>query len=266
MKLMPVSERISVLYAEYGYLEVDGHSVVLRQGDSYIHLPVGSTSAVFIEPGTVVTHAAVKACAESGCLLLWVGEAGVRCYSAGNPGGAAAEKILKQASIRLNDQSRLAAARRIFRLMFGVDAPVNRSIEQLRGIEGSKVREIYAALAKKNGITWSGRDQTKALADPLNRAISGANAALYGIAEAAILSLGYSPAIGFVHSGESRSFVFDVADTIKFDTVVPLAMQLFAQESIKNESSIRIACRDIFRSQNVISRIIDNIAVILDDQ
>lgn len=75
--------------------------VVLRQGESFIPLLVGSTSVLFIEPGTVVTHAAVKACAESGCLLLWVGEGGVRCYSAGNPGGAVAEKLLLQSSIRL---------------------------------------------------------------------------------------------------------------------------------------------------------------------
>ena len=85
---IPISERITALYAEYGVLEMDGHAVVLRQGDAKTHFPVGATTLICIEPGTMVTHAAVKACAQSGCLLLWVGEGGVRCYSAGQPGGA----------------------------------------------------------------------------------------------------------------------------------------------------------------------------------
>lgn len=264
MKLANCIDRVSVLYAEYGYLEVDGHAVVLRQGDSLTHLPVGSTNVLFIEPGTVVTHAAVKACAESGCLLLWVGEGGVRCYSAGNPGGAVAEKLLVQCSIRLNERMRLSAARRVFFLMFGEEVPVNRSVDQLRGIEGGKVRAIYQRLALENKIAWKGRDQTNALSDPLNRAISGANAALYGITEAVVLALGFSPSIGMVHSGDPRSFVFDVADTIKFDTVVPLAMRLYAENALKNESSIRVACRDMFREKDVIARLVNNTLSIMD--
>jgi len=158
---------------------------------------------------------------------------------------------------------RLAAARRVFKLMFQEDAPSNRSIEQLRGIEGSKVRELYGALARKNGIQWHGRDQKKALDDPLNRAISGANAALYGVTEAIVLALGYSPAIGFVHSGDPRSFVFDVADTIKFKTVIPLAMELYANGAIKNESDIRTKCRDLFKDKDLTRWIVENISGIL---
>ncbi len=242
---------------------MDGHAVVLRQGESMTHLPVGSTNVLFIEPGTVVTHAAVKACAESGCLLLWVGEGGVRCYSAGNPGGAVAEKLLHQAAIRLDDTERLAAARRIFRLMFQEDAPPNRSIDQLRGIEGSKVRALYEKLSADHGIQWLGRDQKSALSDPLNRAISGANSALYGVTEAIVLALGYSPAIGFVHSGDPRSFVFDVADTVKFDAIVPFAMKLYADRLLDGESDIRTRSRDLFRESNLLVRIISNIQEIM---
>lgn len=246
-------------------MELNGHSVVLRQGDALTHFPVGSTTVVFIEPGTVVTHAAVKACAESGCLLLWVGEGGVRCYSAGNPGGASSEKILHQAKIRLDDALRLRAARRLFFLMFNEYPPDRRSIDQIRGIEGSKVKKIYAALANKNDIEWLGRDQTKALSDDLNRAISSANAALYGVTEAIILALGYSPSIGFVHAGDERSFVFDVADTVKFDTVVPMAIKMYAEGAIVNNSSVRIACRDLFREKNIINRLVNNIKFIMED-
>lgn len=245
---------------------MDGHAVVLRQGESMTHLPVGSTNVLFIEPGTVVTHAAVKACAESGCLLLWVGESGVRCYSAGNPGGSVAEKLLRQAAIRLDEAERLAAVRRIFRLMFQEDAPHNRSIDQLRGIEGGKVRAIYEKLSADHGIKWPGRDQKTALSDPINRAISGANSALYGVTEAIVLALGYSPAIGFVHSGDARSFVFDVADTVKFNTVVPFAIKLYADGLLDGESDIRTRCRDLFRESNLLVQIVANIQEIMENK
>lgn len=265
MKRLNCSERISILYAEYGCLEVDGHAVVLRQDKSMTHFPVGSTCVIFIEPGTVVTHAAVKCCAESGCLLLWVGEGGVRCYSAGKAGGACAEKLLNQANIKLNESLRLKAARKIYFLMFGEYPALSRSVEQIRGMEGSNVRKIYGELSQEFGIDWKGRDQSRALSDDLNIAISGANAALYGVCEAIILALGYSPCIGIVHSGDERSFVFDIADTVKFKTVVPMAMKMYAEKSIVNSSSVRIACRNMFREENIIKILIENIEFVMSE-
>lgn len=263
---LPASEKISFLFAEKGYLEVDGHSVVLRQDDILIHFPVGATSVVFIEPGTVVTHAAVKACAEAGCLLLWVGEAGVRCYASGNPGGAAADNLLRQASIRLSEQSRLQAARTIFNLMFGEPPPQSRSVEQLRGIEGAKVKALYREIAENHGVAWGGRDQRNALNTPLNRAISTANAALYGVTEAVILAMGYSPSIGIVHSGNARSFVFDVSDTVKFRSVVPMALKMYSENCKVGEPEIRRACRDLFKEQSIVRRLVSNVQTIMGDK
>lgn len=261
---MPQHNRLSIVYAERGYLELDGNAVVLRQDETKTHIPVGSVSVVMVEPGTVVTHAAVRACAESGCLLVWVGEAGVRCYSAGVPGGASGERILHQASIRLNDNARLRIAREIFNHMFEEYPPTFRSVEQLRGLEGSRVRKLYHHLADKAGVQWHGRrthgfDQ----ADPVNQAISTANAALYGLAEAVILALGYSPAIGFVHTGDPRSFVYDVADCVKFSTVVPLSMRVASEGEENIEGRTRRACRDLFRGELVSARLVQVVESLL---
>lgn len=253
---VPVSSRISFLYAEYGYLEMDGHTVVLRQGEQHVHLPVGATTAVLVEPGTVVTHAAVKACAESGCLLLWVGENGVRLYASGNP-GRDASALLRQAGSYLDDKKRLHVARSLFNKMFSEEAPQGRSIEQLRGIEGSRVKTLYTQMAKDAGIEWRGRNRDVALVDPVNRAISGANAALYGLTECVILALGYSPAIGFVHHGDPRSFVFDLADCVKFQTVVPLAFQVAKESPSDIDGRIRRACRDEFCRAHMADRLVD---------
>lgn len=260
---VPVSQRLSFLYAEYGYLELDGYAVVLRQGDRKTHFPVGISTAILIMPGTVVTHAAVRACGEAGCLLLWVGENSVRCYASGNPGRDAAA-LLRQAAHFLDETRRLIVARSIFKNMFNEEAPLGRSIEQLRGLEGARVKALYRTLAEAIGIPWEGRDRSVALSNPVNQAISGANAALYGLTEAVILSLGYSPSIGFVHRSDPRSFVFDVADCVKFKTVVPLAMEVAKLSPLNIEGRIRRACRDTFFADRLADELVSVIESLFD--
>jgi CRISPR-associated protein Cas1 len=140
--------------------------------------------------------------------------------------------------------------------MFVEDAPDHRSIEQLRGIEGSKVYAFYRAQAKRVGIDWEGRNNSS-LKNPIDAALAGVNAALYGLCEACILTLGYSPAIGFVHSGDARSFVFDVADCIKFQTVVPLAFDLAAAGGHNMEHRSRTACRQLFVETKMAESIVE---------
>lgn len=255
-KPLPMSARISFFYAEYGHLEMDGHSVVLRQGELLTHLPIGNTCVVVIMPGTVVTHAAVKACAEEGTMLLWTGEYGVRCYAAGNPGGANAKNLLHQAALRLDAVTRLVVARKIFWKMFNEKAPAGRSIEQLRGIEGGKVKALYQRITEAHGVEWRGRSCADRIVDEVNQAISHANAALYGLTEAVVLALGYSPAIGFVHSGDPRSFVFDVADCIKFSTITPMAMMVVKESGFDIEGRTRRACRDLFMREKMAETIV----------
>ena len=218
---MPVSERISFLYFERTSLERDGNSLVTIFGQERVQIPIGRTSVLMLGPGVSASHAAISLCALECALVLWVGEAGVRLYSFSNQ-RANSEALLRQAKIHLAPELRLSAARKIYSLMFDEEAPQRRSIEQLRGMEGAKVKAIFHALASKNKLQWEGR--TSSMADPLNAAISTATSALYGVGEAAILALGYSPSIGVVHAGDPRSFVFDIADTLKFKTVVPLAL------------------------------------------
>lgn len=260
MHPIPVSERISIIYADKGCLEQDGYQLVLRDSQSCMAIPVGKTTVILLGTGSSVTHAAVRLCAKEGCLLLWGGESGVRLYAAGNP-RSSANNLVHQACLFANQSKRLEIARRIFRLMFEEDAPAQRSIEQLRGLEGGRVKQLYDWFAKQYGVEWGGKKND--LSCPINAALAGANAALYGVTEAVILALGYSPAIGFVHSGDPRSFVFDVADTIKFTTVTPLAFQL-AKDGIENmEHRSRIACRDMFVRERVMDKIVTNVQEIL---
>jgi len=67
-----------------------------------------------LEPGSRVSHAAVALAARVGCLLIWVGEAGVRLYSAGQPGGARSDRLLYQAKLALDEEARLKVVRKMY--------------------------------------------------------------------------------------------------------------------------------------------------------
>ncbi|STE53694.1 CRISPR-associated protein [Escherichia coli] len=222
--------------------------------------------ALCSNPGTRVSHAAVHLAATVGTLLVWVGEAGVRVYSSGQPGGARADKLLYQAKLALTEDLRLKVVRKMYELRFREPPPARRSVEQLRGIEGSRVRQTYALLAKQYGVKWNGRkydpkDWEKG--DVVNRCISAATSCLYGISEAAVLAAGYAPAIGFIHSGKPLSFVYDIADIIKFDSVVPKAFEIAARQPAEPDKEVRLACRDIFRSSKLTGKLIPLIEEVL---
>ncbi|ECG5916634.1 subtype I-E CRISPR-associated endonuclease Cas1, partial [Salmonella enterica subsp. enterica serovar Eko] len=181
----------------------------------------------------------------------------------------------------LDDDLRLKVVRKMYELRFREPPPARRSVEQLRGIEGSRVRATYALLAKQYGVKWHGRNYDPKdweKGDVVNRCISAATSCLYGISEAAILAAtsclygiseaailaaGYAPAIGFIHSGKPLSFVYDIADIIKFESVVPKAFEIAARHPAEPDKEVRLACRDIFRSSKLTGKLIPLIEEVL---
>ncbi|PRY64145.1 CRISPR-associated Cas1 family protein [Vreelandella songnenensis] len=257
-----------MIFVGMGQIDVrDGAFVVVDEvNGERMHIPVGSVACLLLEPGTRVSHAAVKLASVVGTLLIWVGDAGVRLYSAGQPGGARSDKLLYQAQLALDESLRLKVVRKMFELRFGEEPPSRRSVEQLRGIEGARVRKTYQMLAKQYGLKWQGRRYDPKqwdASDVANQCLSAATACLYGITEAAILAAGYAPAIGFLHTGKPLSFVYDIADIVKFETVVPAAFRIAAKNPPMPEREVRIACRDAFKQTRLLQRIIPMIEEVL---
>lgn len=268
LKPIPMKDRNSLMFVGMGRIDVrDGAFVVIDEvNGERMHIPVGSIACLLLEPGTRISHAAVKLAATTGTLLIWVGEGGVRLYSAGQPGGARSDKLLYQAQLALDDELRLKVVRKMFEIRFGEPAPQRRSIDQLRGIEGARVRKIYQQLAKQYGVDWRGRDYDVKdwdRGDTINQCLSAATSCLYGVTEAAILAAGYAPAIGFLHSGKPLSFVYDIADLVKFETVVPVAFNIAAKNPYQPDREVRIACREAFRSTKLLSKLIPMIEDVL---
>ena len=269
---IPLKDRAALVFVTYARLDVEDGAFVAVDGDGVrTVIPVGGLACLLLEPGTTVTHAAATLAARAGTLLVWVGEGAVRLYSAGRPGGERADRLLWQARIALDESARLRVVRRMYQMRFGDTAPLRRSIDQLRGIEGVRVRETYALLARQHGVDWTRRAYDPGAwdaADLPNRCLSSATSCLHGLAEAAVLAAGYSPAIGFLHTGKALSFVYDIADLWKLDTVVPEAFRIagLAQKGslqMPPERAVRQACRDVFRRSGLLARIIPQIEEVL---
>ncbi len=267
LKPIPIKDRISIVFVEKGNLDVlDGAFVIVDKTGVRTHIPVGAVACLMLEPGTRISHAAVTLASRVGCLLVWIGDAGVRLYASGQPGGARSDRLLYQARLALDDTARLNVVRKMYAMRFGEEPPAKRSIEQLRGIEGIRVKKMYELFAKQYRVYWKRRDydaQRWESGDVPNRCLSSATACLYGICEAAILAAGYAPAVGFIHTGKPQSFVYDIADIFKFETVVPLAFRIAAKKPVNPERDVRITCRDVFRQTGLLKRIIPTIEEVL---
>lgn len=267
LKPIPMKDRNAMIFLQYGRLDVkDGAFVLINKEEVRLQIPVGSIACIMLEPGTRISHMAIRLAAEVGTLLVWVGEAGVRLYASGQPGGARADRLLYQAKLALDDDLRLKVVRKMYAIRFQEEAPKKRSVDQLRGIEGARVRKTYQLLAKRYGVTWKGRNYNPKnwnAADVPNRCVSAATACLYGICEAAILAAGYAPAVGFIHTGKAQSFVYDIADIFKFEEIVPMAFKIAAKNPVNPDREVRLACRDIFRKEKILRRVIPMIEEVL---
>jgi CRISPR-associated protein Cas1 len=156
---------------------------------------------------------------------------------------------------------------KMYRQRFKEKLDSDLSLNQVRGLEGVRVRQAYARASKRYGVPWHGRRYDRSNwsnSDPVNRALSAANALLNGLCHTAIVSGGYSPAIGFIHTGKQLSFVYDIADLYKVESTIPLAFQVVASDPQNVEKRVRLLCRETFRQQKLLQRILPDIDNLLD--
>jgi CRISPR-associated protein Cas1 len=231
--LAPAKDRWTPIYLEHGRLEVDDSSVKWIACDGTLcRIPVATVSTLIMGPGTTVTHAAIKACADSNTPLCWMGEDGLRFYSFGLAPNHANDMPRLHAAIWANPRHRAQVARRMFRVRFPDMNVEDKSVKELRGMEGLRVRALYAEMGLKHGVTWKGRNYDRnnwEMSNAINRALSAANASLYALCAAVICSLGYIPSLGFVHDAGTLPFVYDVADLYKHETSIPAAFVAIRQ-------------------------------------
>ena len=256
----------SYLYAERCRIDRDLKAIAVHDEQGTVRVPCANLALLMLGPGVTVTHAAILTLADSGCLVAWCGEGGVRFYAAGMGESRGSSGLLAQVAAYADPVRRLSVVRRMYGFRFAEELPPTLTLQQIRGKEGIRVRETYQRLSRETGVAWSGRSYARddwASADPINRALSAANSCLYGVCHAAILSCGYSPAIGFVHTGKMLSFVYDVADLYKTETALPAAFKATKEGETDLERRVRISMRDHFFETDLLGRIVRDLQQLL---
>ena len=260
--LPKLRDSISYVYMEHAVIEQEDSSITAFQKDARIPIPVSSVTCLMLGPGTKITHAAIKTAAENGCLIVWCGENGMHFYASGMGETRSAANLLRQAELCVCPETRLEVAKRMYIRRFGSITNPNYTLQQLRGMEGIRVREAYKLASKTTGIPWSSRSYKKDdwnAQDPVNLALSQANALLYSVCQAAIVSLGFSTGLGFIHTGKQLSFVYDIADLYKAEVTIPAAFQSARYPGNDLSAAVRKKCRAFFQQTHLLKRIPEDI-------
>lgn len=265
--LTPARERWTPIFLEHGRLEVDDSSVKWIGTDRTVfRLPVATLSVIMLGPGTTVTQAAMKACAECNTPVCWVGADGLRFYARGLGSTHDNERARHQANLAVSPSKRDAVARRMFAARFGNEGIEGKTVKELRGMEGVRVKSLYAELGQKYGVTWKGRNYNASqweLSDGINRAVSATNAALYSLTTAVICSLGYLPELGFIHINSMRAFVLDIADLYKTECTLPAAFEAVALNPDASEDEAISRLKFYLEERRILSRMPIEIADLL---
>ncbi|MBX6389147.1 MAG: type I-E CRISPR-associated endonuclease Cas1 [Frankia sp.] len=264
--LQRIEDRISSLYVEKCHVDRADNAVVLVNKERTVRVPAAFIATLLLGPGTRITSGAVRLLADSGTAVCWVGERGVRMYAAGLGPSRGAGLLMRQAYLVTRTRERLGVARRMYAMRFPDEDVSDATMQQLRGREGARIKRIYRHHAQRTGVEWNRRDYKHgdpfAAGDDVNRLLSAGHSCLYGICHAAIVGIGASPALGFIHTGAATSFVLDIADLYKAEYTIPLAFDLAAQGQT-DERAIRTAFRDKVADGHLMARIVRDIKTLL---
>jgi CRISPR-associated protein Cas1 len=172
-----------------------------------------------------------------------------------------AYKVMRQAELVSDPIKRKQVVVAMYQQRFDHELDESLSLPQIRGHEGVRMRETYAAWSKKTGVVWDGRNYSFQDwgGSPINRALSSANAILNAICNTVIVSAGYSTALGFIHQGRQLSFVYDIADLYKTEITIPSAFCVVGESENDVEKRVRVDMRERVYSSKLVSRILPDI-------
>lgn len=268
-ELVRVSNRISFLHLEQCAISRDSNTITATDRRGTVHVPAASVGALLLGPGTTITHQAMVLLADSGSTVVWVGQRGVRYYAHGQSLARTSRLLVAQAAAVSNTRSRLRVARAMYQMRFPDEDVSGLTMQQLRGREGARVRRVYRQHSQRTGVEWTRRtynvDDWES-DDSINQALSAANAALYGVVHSVIVALGCASALGFVHTGHHRSFVYDIADLYKAELSIPVAFDTAADGEVDIGSKTRRRMRDRLYDGRLLPRCARDIQSLLLDE
>lgn len=269
--LPQIKDKYPFIYLERGRLEIDDSSIKWIDADAHVvPLPVATLNCILLGPGTSVTHEAVKIATAANCAICWVGEDSLLFYAAGFVPTADTRNLRQQLELAAEPTASLDVARRFFLRRFPDADLQGKTLPQMMGMEGSRVRSLYQAKAEQYQVGWKGRQFVPDkfdLSDVTNQILTASNAALYGILCSAVHSLGYSPHIGFIHSGSPLPFIYDLADLYKEHLCIDLAFGLTKDMAGRyNKHKVSSAFRERALEMDLLGQVAPDIAQLFGDK
>ena len=233
-------------------------------------IPFQMVSCLMLQPGTTVSHDALRILARHGTAVVCVGEDGVRFYASLPAGPAASARARRQISAWCDPEKRISIVRKMYALRLGEFLPAT-DLNALRGIEGARMKVIYQRLAEQHGLRWHGRRYDRndpESADVANQAINHASSAVEGAALAAVAATGTLAEIGFIHEDSSNAFALDISDLFRDSVLLPIAFRA-ASAILRNkegpvERVVRRLAGHTFRREKLITNMIDRIKFLID--
>jgi CRISP-associated protein Cas1 len=258
--LPQVRDKYPFIYLERGRLEIDDSSVkwIDCSGD-VIRLPIATLNCVLLGPGTSITHEAVKVMAAANCSICWVGEDGLLFYASGITPTNTTHNFKRQMLLASDKKKSVEIARAFFAKRFPNAELKGKTIQQMQGMEGHRVKQLYEQKAIHYNVGWKGRQYTPGhfeMSDITNQIQTATTSALYGILNSAVHALGYSPHIGFIHSGSPLPFIYDMADLYKDELCVDLAFAMtLDMGGVYNKHRVSAAFRKRVLDMDLLSKI-----------
>lgn len=262
-----MGDRISFLYVERATVNRDGNALTITDQRGVAHVPATQLAVLLLGPGTRITYAAMALLGDAGTSTVWVGERGVRYYASGRPPAKSSRMAELQAGIVSHQRKRLDCAKRMYDLRFPGEDLTGLSMAKLRGREGARMKKVYAAEAARTGVYWDRRNYDPNDFDsssPINQALTAASAALYGIAHAVVAGMGFIPALGIIHTGTDRSFVYDIADLYKAEIAIPAAFEAVARNEGQPSIAVRRIVRDAVVEKRLMQRMVRDLKFVMD--
>ena len=269
LELPRVSDRITFMYVEHSKINRQDSAITVTDRRGMAKIPAAMISVLMLGPGTEITHRAMELIGDTGTSVVWVGERGVRLYAHGRALTRSSRLLEKQAGLVSNRRSRLAVARKMYQLRFPNEDVLDLTMQQLRGREGARVRQVYRDYSKKFDVEWTHRKYDPADFEggtAINQALSAANVALYGLVYSVIVAIGLAPGLGFIHTNHELSFVYDIADLYKAGTSILVAFEVVSQIDPEEDigQKTRLKMRDAFVDGKIIKSIVKDIKHLLD--
>ena len=264
-----IKDRMTFIYLQRCKINRDNGAISVKDENGITNIPAAAISVLLLGPGTDISHRAMELIGDMGVSVIWVGEHGVRYYASGSPLTSHSTLLLNQAKLVSNEKSHIKVARKMYQMRFPNEDVSKLTMQQLRGREGSRVRNVYKSQSKKWKVQWTKRDYNLddfESGDLVNQSLSAGNVCLYGLSHAVICALGCSAGLGFIHTGHELSFVYDIADLYKAEITIPIAFEL-ASKGVEDIASVtRRRVRDEFKTGHILDRMVHDIKFLLSDK